>query len=47
MNPHGCGEDFRSGKMLAQTPAATSTLHLDGRPKHTGWMLLKKVNTAN
>ena len=30
---------FRHGKLLAQTPAATSQLHLDGRPPQISWML--------
>ncbi len=30
---------FRRGKLLAQTPAATSQLHLDGRPTQTSLML--------
>ncbi len=30
---------FRRGKLLAQTPAATSQLHLDGRPAQTSLML--------
>ena len=30
---------FKRGKLLAQTPAATSHLHLDGRPPQTSWML--------
>ena len=30
---------FKRGKLLAQTPAATSQLHLDGRPAQTSMML--------
>ena len=30
---------FRRGKLIAQTPAATSQLHLDGRPAQTSMML--------
>ena len=30
---------FKRGKLLAQTPAATSQLHLDGRPPQISWML--------
>ncbi len=29
---------FRRGKLLAQSPAATSQLHLPGRPTQTSWM---------
>ncbi|MBC7621490.1 MAG: cytosine deaminase, partial [Candidatus Saccharibacteria bacterium] len=29
---------FRRGKLLAQAPAAISTLHLPGRPGHTALM---------
>ena len=29
---------FRRGKLLAQSPAATSQLHLPGRPTQTAWM---------
>ena len=29
---------FRKGKLLAQTPATTSTLHLDGRASDTSFM---------
>ena len=29
---------FKAGKLLAHTPAATSTLHLPGRPDQTGFM---------
>jgi cytosine deaminase len=30
---------FRRGKLIAQAPAATSELHLPGRPTHTAQML--------
>ena len=30
---------FRHGKLLAQTPASASQLHLPGRPGHTDWMM--------
>jgi cytosine/creatinine deaminase len=29
---------FRKGQLVAETPAATSALHLDGRPHYTDWM---------
>jgi cytosine deaminase len=29
---------FRRGRLIAETPAATSALHLSGRPTHTQWM---------
>jgi cytosine/creatinine deaminase len=29
---------FRKGKLVAETPAATSALHLDGRPHETSWI---------
>ena len=29
---------FRKGQLVAETPAATSALHLDGRPDNTDWM---------
>jgi len=29
---------FKRGKLLAQTPAATASLHLPGRPHATSWM---------
>ena len=29
---------FRRGRLIASTPAATSTLQLAGRPAHTSWM---------
>ena len=30
---------FRRGRLVAESPAAVSTLHLSGRPAQTGWML--------
>jgi len=30
---------FRRGQLLAETPAATSQLHVDGRPGQTSWVL--------
>jgi len=30
---------FRRGRLVAESPAALSTLHLRGRPLQTGWML--------
>ena len=30
---------YRRGRLIAETPAAVSTLHLAGRPAHTGWMV--------
>nr|WP_315207177.1 amidohydrolase family protein [uncultured Albidiferax sp.] len=32
---------YRRGKLLAQTPAATASLHLPGRPANTDWLLRK------
>jgi len=32
---------FRRGRLLAETPAATATLHLAGRGGRTGWMVPK------
>ena len=29
---------FRRGRLIAETPAATSALQLAGRPTHTSWM---------
>ena len=29
---------FRRGKLVAESPAATASLHLDGRPGDTSWM---------
>ena len=29
---------YRRGKLLAESPAATSQLHLSGRPTQTAWM---------
>jgi cytosine deaminase len=29
---------FKAGKLIAETPAATSTLNLPGRPQQTHWM---------
>jgi cytosine deaminase len=29
---------FKAGKLIAETPASTSTLMLPGRPGHTRWM---------
>ena len=29
---------FKAGKLIAETPASTSTLMLPGRPDHTSWM---------
>jgi cytosine deaminase len=29
---------FRRGRLIASTPAATSTLQLAGRPAHPSWM---------
>jgi cytosine deaminase len=29
---------FKAGKLIAESPAATSTLTLPGRPAHTRWM---------
>jgi cytosine deaminase len=29
---------FKAGKLIAQTPVASSTLNLPGRPAQTSWM---------
>ena len=29
---------YKRGRLIATTPAATSALHLTGRPAHTSWM---------
>jgi len=28
---------FRAGRLIAETPAATAALHLDGRPSRVDW----------
>jgi cytosine/creatinine deaminase len=28
---------FRAGRLIAETPAATAALHLDGRPRTVDW----------
>ena len=33
---------FRRGKLVAQSPSATATLHLPGRPEATSWMHLDR-----
>ena len=35
---------FRRGKLVAQTPAATASLHLSGRPGETSWMHDPRAN---
>jgi len=32
---------FRKGRLLAETPAATAALHLQGRAQATSWMIPK------
>jgi len=32
---------FRKGKLIAETPTTTATLHVDGRPQATSWMHTK------
>ena len=34
---------FRAGRVIAETPPATATLHLDGRPKCVDWTLASSV----
>src|SRR5439155_8906029 len=34
---------FRAGRVIAETPAATATLHLDGRPKSVDWTVRSSV----
>ncbi|MEO8859350.1 MAG: cytosine deaminase, partial [Burkholderiaceae bacterium] len=37
---------FRRGKLLAETPGATASLHLQGRPEQTGWMRKDAASAA-